>query len=105
MSLMVGLMASDSVHLWPQQYLDSARALNAALDWFTPDGWIHSASLEWGQHADGNRPAETLAQFMLKSNITLGKLSLNVNLAVGQWLRGSVRSNNRSFNASAVREF
>lgn len=105
MSVTAGVSATESKYTWPSQYKDSSISAQSSLNWFTEQGWTHSAALEWGSHETDLSPSETHMQVIGRSSITVGLLSLNASLGLGQWLSGSSRSTNRSFNISAVRQF
>ncbi len=104
-SLTFGLNASESIYTWPAQRIESLLAARTSLNWFTAGGWTHTASLDWSSHTVSPAPPETLVQLMCQSSVTLGKLSLNASIGLGQWLRDRSRAINRSLNLSAVRQF
>lgn len=103
-TLMVGLSAMRNNYLLPEPHTDATLTLSSALNWEAQSGWTHSVGLDWGRHQDGITPPETLMQIQSQSSITLGKLSLNASVALGQWLRNGSRATNRSLNLSAVRQ-
>ena len=105
MSMITSVTASDSQYTWPAQRRDSLLAAQTSLNWYTESGWTHSATLDWTRRQQSGYPTETLVQALAKSRITMGKLSLDASLGLGQWTRAGSRSNNRSFNFSAVRQF
>ena len=104
-NLVFGLHSSRSSYQGLAPHTDNVLALRAALDWQGDDDWMHSVSTDWSHHSDTSQPADTLMQVSAKSTVTLGKLSLSMNAALGQSQRGGNRSVNRSFNISAVRQF
>lgn len=105
MSMIIGVNATESKYTFPGQRTDSMRSARTSLNWFTQAGWIHTASIDWSNRKEGERPPETLVQLMAQSSVLLGKLSLNANVALGQWWRNDSRAMNRSFNIAAVRQF
>ncbi len=104
-NLVLGLNASRSSYEGLAPHTDQVLALRAALDWQGEGDWRHSLSADWSHHNDTTQPSDSLMQLSAKSTVTLGKLSLNMNAALGQSQRGGNRSVNRSFNISAVRQF
>lgn len=104
MRLIFGLNASDTKYTLPDQLTNSSRSARSSINWFTAGGWSNTASVDWSNYSGSTTPPETLVQAIAQSSITLGLLSLNANLALGQWLRNDSRSTNRSFNISIVRQ-
>lgn len=104
MRLIFGLNASDTKYTLPDQHTNSSRSARSSINWFAAGGWANTASVDWSSYKGSATPPETLVQAIAQSSITLGLLSLNANLALGQWLRNDSRSTNRSFNISIVRQ-
>jgi hypothetical protein len=103
--LAFGVNASESKYTVPDQRKTSTRSARASFNWFTWSGWTHTASMDWSRYKDGSTPAETLVQAIGQSSVTLGKLSLVAEVALGEWLRNDSRSTNRSLNINIVRRF
>jgi hypothetical protein len=103
--LAFGVNASESQYTVPDQRKTSTRSAHASFNWFTWSGWTHTASMDWSRYKDGSTPAETLVQAIGQSSVTLGKLSLVAEVALGEWLRNGSRSTNRSLNINIVRRF
>jgi hypothetical protein len=103
--LAFGANASESKYTVPDQRTTSTQSARASFNWFTWSGWTHTASLDWSRYRDGSTPAETLVQAIGQSSVTLGKLSLAAEVALGEWLRNGSRSTNRSLNINIVRRF
>lgn len=104
MRLIVGMNASETRYTLPVQLTNSSRSARSSINWFTEGGWSNTASVDWSNYSGSATPPETLVQAIAQSSITLGKLSLNANLALGQWLRNNSRATNRSVNISIVRQ-
>ena len=104
-SLALAVSARDTAYTSPDPYTDALLSASSTLNWYAESGWIHAVGLEWSRHQQRNDPVELLTQIKAQSNVTLGKLSLGVNAAYGQWVRGGQRSTNKSLNLSALRQF
>lgn len=104
-NLVFGVNSSRSNYEGVTPHTDNVLALRAAMDWRGDGDWTHSVSADWSRHTDTIQLADTLKQVSAKSSVVLGKLSLNLNAALGQSQRGGNRSVNRAFNISAVRQF
>ncbi|MDD5030793.1 MAG: hypothetical protein PHH58_15065, partial [Rhodoferax sp.] len=104
-SLAVALSTRSTAYTSPAPYTDALLATSSTLNWYADSGWRHAAGLEWSKHQQRNDPAELLMQIRAQSDVTLGKLSLSVNGAYGQWVRGNQRSTNKSLSLSALRQF
>lgn len=104
-SLAVAVSTRNTAYTSPAPYTDALHSASSTLNWYADSGWRHTVGLEASRHQQRNDPAELLMQILAQSNVTLGKLSLNVNGAYGQWVRGNQRSTNKSLNLSASRQF
>ncbi|PIQ50821.1 MAG: hypothetical protein COW02_17980 [Comamonadaceae bacterium CG12_big_fil_rev_8_21_14_0_65_59_15] len=104
-SLAVAVSSRNTAYTSPTIYSDAFLSASSTFNWYSDSGWRHSAGLEWSKHQQRNDPAELLMQIRAQSDVTLGKLSLSVNGAYGQWVRGNQRSTNKSLNLSALRQF
>jgi len=103
--MIFGMNASESKYTVPDQHKNSTRSARSSINWFSVDGWNNTASIDWSTNKDSATPVETLVQAIAQSSITLGQLSLNASVALGEWSRYGSKSTNRSFNIGIVREF
>lgn len=104
MRLIFGLTASETKYTLPAELTNSSRSARSSLNWFTAGGWSNTATVDWSNYQSSTTPPETLVQAIAQSSITLGLLSLNANIALGQWLRNDSRATNRSINIALVRQ-
>lgn len=105
MRIIFGVGATETRYSLPTQYSNSSRSARGSFSWFTAGGWSNTASLDVSNYEGTKTPPETIVQMLAQSRVTLGKLTLNTNLAYGQWLRNNTRATNRSFNVSILRQF
>jgi hypothetical protein len=103
--MIFAMNASESKYTVPIQRKNSTRSARSSINWFSVDGWNNTASVDWSTNKDSATPVETLVQAIAQSSITLGLLSLNASVALGEWSRYGSKSTNRSFNIGIVREF
>jgi len=104
-TLRLSLFANHSAYFAPGLRTDSTLSVNSSLYWRSESGWRHGVGVDWARRQRDTAPAEFLVQLKTRSSAVLGKLTLNADLAYGQWLNADSRSVSQSVNLSAERQF
>jgi len=104
-SLTLSVNARNSTYTAPDAYTDRSLTTNGTYNWYSEGGWNNALGIELSRQQQRTTPAQLLLQIRGQSSVTLGRLSLSVNGAYGQWRNGSQRSVNKSFNVAATRSF
>jgi len=80
-----------------------------AVDWYPPgEGWSNwwaTAVVDRRVYKDSLAPTQIIDQAILKARLTYGKLDFLTTLTASEQTRGGVRTNNYSFELSAIRRF